>query len=149
MGPRHEGTISGLDGTPNNNEWLGGTPLVYPSLDAVEEMQVQTLNYSAEYGRNNGAIVNIITKSGTNKFHGGIFYTGRNTALDARNFFDKVEKTPLQQNQFGGSFGGPIIPDKTFFFVNYEGARRKYGTTGGIYSGAARLPAICYFWESG
>ncbi len=119
-----------LDGTPNNNEWLGGTPLVYPSLDAVEEMQVQTLNFSAEYGRNNGAIVNIITKSGANKFHGGIFYTGRNTALDARNFFDKVEKTPLQQNQFGGSFGGPIIPNKAFFFLNYEGTRRKYGSPG-------------------
>jgi len=56
-----------LDCTPNNNEWLGGTPLVYPSLEAVEEMQVQTLNYSAEYGRNNGAVINIITKSGSNK----------------------------------------------------------------------------------
>jgi outer membrane receptor protein involved in Fe transport len=117
-----------LDGTPNNNEWLGGTPLVYPSLEAVEEMQVQTLNYSAEYGRNNGAIINIITKSGSNKFHGTVFYTGRNSALDASNWFDKVKKTPLQQNQFGASFGGPIIQDKTFFFLNYEGARRKYGT---------------------
>jgi hypothetical protein len=117
-----------LDGTPNNNEWLGGTPLVYPSLEAVQEVQVQTLNYSAEYGRNNGAIVNIITKAGTNQFHGSVFYTGRNTALDARNFFDKIEKTPLQQNQFGFALGGPIAHDKTFFFVSYEGARRKYGT---------------------
>jgi hypothetical protein len=117
-----------LDGTPNNNEWLGGTPLVYPSLEAVQELQVQTLNYSAEYGRNNGAIINIITKSGTDKLHGTAFYTGRNTALDASNFFDKIEKTPLQQNQFGFSLGGAIVPDKTFFFVNYEGARRKYGT---------------------
>jgi len=117
-----------LDGTPNNNEWLGGTPLIYPSLDAVEEVQVQTLNYSAEYGRNNGAIVNIITKSGGNDLHGAVFYTGRNTALNARNFFDAVAKTPLQQNQYGFSAGGSIVHDKTFFFVNFEGSRRKYGT---------------------
>ena len=117
-----------LDGTPNNNEWLGGTPLVYPSLDAVEEVQVQTLNYSAEYGRNSGAIVNIITKSGGNAFHGSVFYTGRNTALNARNFFDAIAKTPLQQNQYGFSAGGPIKRDKTFFFVNFEGSRRKYGS---------------------
>jgi hypothetical protein len=117
-----------LDGTPNNNEWLGGTPLIYPSLDAVEEVQVQTLNYSAEYGRNDGAIVNIITKSGGNALHGTVFYTGRNTALNARNFFDVVAKTPLQQNQYGFAAGGPIVHDKTFFFVNFEGSRRKYGT---------------------
>ena len=83
-----------LDGTSNNAEWLGGTPLIYPSLDAIQEVQVQTLNFSAEYGRNNGAIVNIITKSGGNDFHGSLFYSGRNTALDARNFFDNVDKAP-------------------------------------------------------
>ena len=112
-----------LDGNSNNNEWLGGQPLIYPSLDAIQEVQVQTLNFSAEYGRNNGAIVNIITKAGTNDLHGTVFYTGRNTALNARNFFDFVEKTPLQQNQFGASLGGPIVKDKTFFFANYEGSR--------------------------
>jgi hypothetical protein len=112
-----------LDGTSNNAEWLGGTPLIYPSLDAIQEVQVQTLNFSAEYGRNNGAIVNIITKSGGNDFHGSLFYSGRNTALDARNFFDNVEKGPLRQNQFGFSLGGPIIKDKTFFFMDYGGSR--------------------------
>lgn len=112
-----------LDGTSNNNEWLGGTPLIYPSLDAIQEVQVQTLNFSAEYGRNNGAIVNIVTKSGTNDFHGDVFYSGRNTALNARNFFDINEKGPLQQNQFGFAFGGPIRKDKTFFFMDYEGSR--------------------------
>ncbi|MFZ0908931.1 MAG: carboxypeptidase regulatory-like domain-containing protein [Candidatus Acidiferrales bacterium] len=112
-----------LDGNSNNNEWLGGQPLIYPSLDAIQEVQVQTLNFSAEYGRNNGAIVSIITKSGTNALHGTAFYSGRNTALDARNFFDFVEKTPLKQNQFGASLGGPIIKNNTFFFVNYEGSR--------------------------
>ncbi len=112
-----------LDGTSNNAEWLGGTPLIYPSLDAIQEVQVQTLNFSAEYGRNNGAIVNIITKSGGNDFHGSLFYSGRNTALNARNFFDTVEKGPLRQNQFGFSFGGPIKKDKTFFFMDYGGSR--------------------------
>ncbi len=113
-----------LDGTSNNNEWLGGTPLIYPSLDAIQEVQVQTLNFSAEYGRNNGAIVNIVTKSGTNDYHGDVFYSGRNTALNARGFFDSgIEKAPLRQNQFGFAFGGPIKKDKTFFFMDYEGSR--------------------------
>ena len=117
-----------LDGTNNNNEWLGGQPLIFPSLDAIQEVQVQTLNFSAEYGRNNGAIINIITKSGTNQYHGGVFYSGRNTALNASNFFDQPGlKTPLQQNQFGFSFGGPIVANKTFFFMNYEGSRLKDG----------------------
>ena len=113
-----------LDGTSNNNEWLGGTPLIYPSLDAIQEVQVQTLNFSAEYGRNNGAIVNVVTKSGTNAFHGDVFYLGRNTALNARNFYNNSgEKAPLRQNQFGFAFGGPIQKDKTFFFMDYEGSR--------------------------
>jgi len=116
-----------LDGNSNNNEWLGGTPLIFPGLDAIQEVQVQTLNFSAEYGRNDGAIVNVITRSGSNAFHGDVFYTGRNTALDARNFFDQLGKTPLQQNQFGAALGGPIFKNKSFFFVNYEGSRLKDG----------------------
>ncbi len=116
-----------MDGISNNNEWLGGQPLIYPSLDAVQELQVQTLNFSAEYGRNSGAIVNVITKSGGNDLHGSVFYTGRNTALNARNFFDSVQKTPLQQHQFGFSLGGPLRRDKTFYFVDYEGSRLKDG----------------------
>jgi outer membrane receptor protein involved in Fe transport len=116
-----------LDGNSNNNEWLGGTPLIYPSLDAIQEVQVQTLNFSAEYGRNNGTVVNVVTKSGTNDFHGDVFYSGRNTALNARNYFDTFEKTPLQQHQFGATFGGPIIRDKAFFFLDYEGSRLKDG----------------------
>jgi outer membrane receptor protein involved in Fe transport len=116
-----------LDGNSNNNEWLGGTPLIYPSLDSIQEVQVQTLNFSAEYGRNNGTVMNVVTKSGTNRLHGSLFYTGRNTALDTRDFFDGTEKTPLHQNQFGGSLGGPIVKDKTFFFVDYEGSRLTAG----------------------
>jgi hypothetical protein len=116
-----------LDGNSNNNEWLGGTPLIYPSLDAIQELQVQTLNFTAEYGRNNGTVVNIVTKSGTNHLHGSVFYSARNTAFDARDFFDQLQKTPLHQNQFGGSVGGPIIKDKTFFFMDYEGSRLSAG----------------------
>ena len=116
-----------LDGNSNNNEWLGGTPLIYPSLDAIQEVQVQTLNFSAEYGRNNGTVVNVVTKSGTNHLHGSLFYSGRNTAFDTRDFFDQADKTPLHQNQFGGSVGGPIVKDKTFFFADYEGSRLTAG----------------------
>lgn len=117
-----------LDGNSNNNEWLGGQPLIYPSLEAIQEVQVQTLNFSAEYGRNNGAIVNVITRAGTNDLHGTVFYSGRNTAFDARNTFDSPgQASPLHLNQFGFSVGGPIIKDKTFFFGNYEGSRLKLG----------------------
>jgi hypothetical protein len=116
-----------LDGNSNNNEWLGGTPLIFPSLDAIEEVQVQTLNFSAEYGRNDGAIVHVVTKAGGNNLHGTVFYSGRNTALDARNDFDVVSKTPLQLHQFGFALGGPIVKNKTFFFIDYEGSRLKDG----------------------
>jgi hypothetical protein len=116
-----------LDGNSNNNEWLGGTPLIFPSLDAIQEVQVQTLNFSAEYGRNNGTVVNVVTKTGTNDFHGDVFYSGRNTVFNARNYFDtqNLEKAPLQQNQFGATLGGPILRDRTFFFLDYEGSRLK------------------------
>jgi hypothetical protein len=116
-----------LDGTSNNNEWLGGTPLIFPSVDAIEEFQVQTLNFSAEYGRTNGGIVNVVTQGGANDIHGTVFYFHRNTALNARNAFDLIDKTPLQHHQFGFALGGPIVKNKTFFFANYEGSRRKDG----------------------
>lgn len=116
-----------LDGLSNNNEWLGGTPLITPSVDVIQEMQVQTLNFSAEYGRNDGAIANIITKSGGNAFHGSAYEFLRNSVLNARNFFDSSSKAPVVQNLFGATLGGPIRKDKTFFFVGYEGSRRKDG----------------------
>jgi len=117
-----------LDGMTNNNEWLGGTPAIFPSVDAIQEFQVQTLNFSAEYGRNNGAVANVVTKQGTNNYHGSVYYFHRNTALNARNFFDTPDqKAPLLQHLYGVSFGGPIRKEKTFFFVNYEGSRRKDG----------------------
>lgn len=118
-----------LDGTNNNNEWLGGTPAITPSIEAIEEFQVQTLNFSGEYGRNNGSVTNIITKSGTNEFHGRVFYFHRNSSIDARTVFDPEDPAPLLQHQFGAQIGGPIRTDQTFFFFNYEGTRNKRGIT--------------------
>ncbi|CAN5862741.1 hypothetical protein BH18ACI4_BH18ACI4_07770 [soil metagenome] len=123
-----------LDGVSNNNEWLGGTPAISPSVEMIQEFQVQTVNFSAEYGRNNGAVVVAISRSGTNQFHGSLYDFLRNDALDAKNFFDSPnDPTVLIQNQFGGSVGGPIRKDRTFFYGNYEGLRTKEGrTTRGI-----------------
>jgi outer membrane receptor protein involved in Fe transport len=117
-----------LDGTTNNNEWLGGTPAITPSLEAVQEFQMQTLNFSAEYGRTNGSVMNIVTKSGTNEFRGSTFWYGRNNRFNARNFFD-VEELPMRHHQFGGAIGGPLVKNRTFFFGNYEASRLKTGYT--------------------
>lgn len=119
-----------VDGVSNNNEWLGGTPAVSPSVDAVQEFQVQTVNFAPEFGRNNGSVVTLVTRSGTNAFHGSLYDYLRNSFFNARNFFDTASsKTRLIQNQFGGSLGGPIRRDHTFFFFNYEGIRARDGAT--------------------
>src|SRR5262249_402594 len=83
----------------------------------------------AEYGRNSGSVVNLVTKSGTNQLHGSLFEFFRNDVLDARNYFNKeaFPKSGLHLNQFGGTLGGPIVRNKTFFFLNYEGFRRRAG----------------------
>src|SRR4029077_7537754 len=114
-----------LDGVSNNNEWLGGTPAVSPSVEAIHTFQVETSNFAPEYGRTNGSIVAITTRSGGNAFHGSAYEYVRNPAFDSRYYFDDPG-TPgsfLKQNNFGFSVGGPIIHDRTFFFVNYEGIR--------------------------
>jgi hypothetical protein len=117
-----------LDGTTNNNEWLGGTPAITPSLEAVQEFQMQTLNFSAEYGRTNGSVMNIVTKTGSNELRGSGFWYGRHNKFNARNFFDVVE-LPMRHKQFGGTIGGPLVKNRTFFFANYEGSRLKTGYT--------------------
>lgn len=98
---------------------------LYPSVDAIQEFKVQTGNYSSEYGGNAGSNVNIQLKSGTNEFHGDVFEFIRNDAVDARNYFipAPIQKNVLKQNQFGATLGGPIVKNKTFFFVSYEGLR--------------------------
>jgi carboxypeptidase family protein len=127
-----------LDGTDMNDGYRndpainqGGvfaTPSAILPIDAVSDLRVLS-NFEPEYGRNGGAVVNIVTKSGTNQLHGSAFEYFRNDALDARNYFDVVPapKAPFHNNQFGGSLGGPIIRDKTFFFLDYEGQRERVG----------------------
>lgn len=98
-----------------------------PSPDAIEEFRVQTSQYDAAYGNGSGANVDVITKSGTNKFHGDLFEFNRNNVFNANDFFLKREGEPrpeLKQNQFGGTVGGPILHDKLFFFASYEGTRQ-------------------------
>jgi hypothetical protein len=98
-------------------------------VDAVEEFSVLTSNYSAAYGRTSGGVVSAATRSGTNHFHGAVYEFVRNSALDARNFFDSATIPPFKRNQFGGSAGGPIRKDRTFIFGDYEGIRQSKGIT--------------------
>jgi hypothetical protein len=97
-------------------------------VDAVQEFSVQTSNYSAEYGRTSGGVVNASTRSGTDQFHGSAYEFLRNNALDARNFFDSTIP-PFRRNQFGAGAGGPIRKDRAFFFGDYEGVRQSKGIT--------------------
>ena len=100
-----------------------------PSINTVQEFKVDNSTFSAEYGQSSGAIVNIATRSGGNKFHGELFEFFRNDALDARNFFEHTSNNPapFKRNQFGGNLGGPINKKKTFFFGSYEGLRQRQG----------------------
>jgi hypothetical protein len=127
-GNRYRGNNYVLDGAMNSNSNNSGEPAIVPSLESVEEVQVQTGNFSSEFGRGNGAVINLRTKTGTNQFHGRLWEFHRNAALNARNFF-ATSRPPLVFNQFGGNLGGPVIKDKTFFFGNYEGTRNATGRT--------------------
>jgi hypothetical protein len=114
-----------LDGIDNNETWLNSV-VVFPSIDALEEFKVQTSTYSAEFGRSSGGVVNIQIKSGTNDFHGSVFEFLRNDKFDANDWFNNKNgraKPPFRQNQFGGTFGGRIIRNKTFYFMDYQGWR--------------------------
>ena len=127
------------------NDYTNGAPGsaggVNLGADAVKEFSVLASNYTAEYGRTSGGVINAITRSGSNSIHGSAYEFFRNDALDARNFFDGAKKPPLRRNQFGGSFGGPIIKNKTFFFADYERIRRLQGVPSVVTvpSPAARL----------
>jgi len=98
-------------------------------IDAVREFNVLTGTYSAEYGKRAGAQVTVVTQSGSNQFHGSVFEFLRNSALDARNFFDQGSVAPFRRNQFGAAVGGPIAKDRLFFFGNYEGFRHRLGVS--------------------
>ena len=109
-----------------SNKDLSGGPNNTPIQDSIQEFQQLTLNMSAQYGNSAGSITNLITKSGTNSFHGSGWEFFRNDALDANNYFlnhNGVDRPALRFNQFGGTFGGPIVKDKLFFFASYQGDR--------------------------
>jgi hypothetical protein len=134
-------SVNGGRGRSNNFSVNGGDandqfvnlPTVQPSPDSIEEFRVLTNTFDAEYGRNSGSVVNVVTKSGTNSLHGNIYEFFRNTVLNANPYcltsIDGVacDKPQFNQNQFGGTFGGPIKKDRTFFFTSYEGRRIRQG----------------------
>ncbi|MGH9532463.1 MAG: carboxypeptidase regulatory-like domain-containing protein [Terriglobales bacterium] len=132
-------SVNGGRGRANNFTVNGGDandsfvnqPVIQPSPDTIEEFRVITNNFDAEYGRNSGSVVNVVTKSGTNNIHGNLFEFFRNENLNARGFFD-VERPVFKQNVFGATLGGPLIKDKTFFFVSYEGERRREGISSDV-----------------
>ena len=134
-------SVNGGRGRANNFSVNGGDandqfvnlPTVQPSPDSIQEFRVLTNTFDAEYGRNSGSVVNVITKSGTNDLHGNVYEFFRNTKLNANPYcFTAVDGIPcdkpqFNQNQFGGTFGGPIVKDRTFFFTSYEGRRIRQG----------------------
>jgi Carboxypeptidase regulatory-like domain/TonB-dependent Receptor Plug Domain/TonB dependent receptor len=134
-------TISGHQPYENNyringisiNDYSNGSPGsslgVNLGVDAIQEFSVLTGNYSAEYGRASGGVINGITKSGTNEFHGDVYYFVRDKTLDARNYFDPTQIPPFHRDQFGGSGGGPIQKGKTFIFGDYEAIRQRKSDT--------------------
>ena len=124
-GSRAQETDWLFDGVDNNELTAGGIS-IQPSIDAIQEFKVLTYNYSAEYGTRAGPTVLITTKSGTNKLHGTLFEFFRNTSLDSKAFF-AVTKDKFNLNQFGGSLGGALQKDKTFFFADYQATRRRRG----------------------
>src|SRR5579859_5151458 len=127
-----------LDGTDNNDPFfnnsalnqvgIGGAPASLLPIDAIQEFNLQS-SFGAEYGRNSGSVVNLVTKSGSNRLHGSAFEFLRNSAMDARNYFNTQDKKSVfQNNNFGVSVGGPVIKNKTFFFGAYEGQRERVGS---------------------
>src|SRR5215469_3504453 len=122
-----------LDGV-SLNDYANGAPGSVMGgnlgVDAIQEFSVLTSNYSAEYGKTSGGVVNAITRSGTNQIHGSVYEFLRNSKVDAANFFENaggLPKAPFRKNQFGAAIGGPIVKSRTFFFADYEGVRQSKG----------------------
>ena len=115
-------TVNGGDA----NDQFANLPAIQPSPDSIEEFRVMTSTFDAEFGRNSGSVVNVVTKSGTNALHGNLYEFVRNQRLNARNFFEAT-RPDFKQNQFGGTLGGPIQRDRSFFFLSYEGRRIHQG----------------------
>jgi len=131
-GGRSQNQMWTLDGSVVQNMSIGTQQLAMnPPAESLQEFKAESSNYAAEYGRAGGGFIIMTTRSGTNDYHGALYEFFRNDAMDARSFFANT-KAPLRYNIFGGSIGGPIVKNKTFFFFNYEGSRRRDGVT---YSG--------------
>jgi len=132
-------SVNGGRGRSNNfmvnggdaNDQFANLPAIQPSPDTIQEFRVLTNTFDAEFGRNSGSVVDVVTKSGTNQFHGDAYEFFRNTVLNARGFFDTV-RPDFHQNQFGGTLGGPIKKDRAFFFGSYEGRRIVAGTSSDV-----------------
>src|SRR6185503_13421280 len=127
-----------LDGGTNMTN-LRNTGNILPNPDAIQEFRVQTNSYNAEYGRFASGVINVLTKSGTNDFHGSLFEFLRNTVFNANDWGSQLARAPFHRNQFGGTIGGPIKRDKTFFFFSYSGLRQ---TTSTFLSGAVVPTAL-------
>ena len=128
-GMRNQSNNFLLDGASNNDTFNTGF-VMRPPPDAIQEFKIQTHSYSAEFGRNAGSVVNVVTRGGTNQLHGAAWEFNRDDALQARNFFAPATqaKPKLKQNQFGGSLGGPILRNRLFGFGYYEGYRNTRGS---------------------
>jgi hypothetical protein len=137
-----EDTVNFMINGVNLNDMVQNQITFQPSINTVQEFKVDNQTLSAEYGRNSGAVVNIATRSGTNDLHGEAFEFYRNKGVDARNFFntDAQPQSPFKRNQFGANLGGPIVKNKTFFFVSYEGLRQRQALdfNSGVLSDAQR-----------
>ena len=130
-GQRETANYFGVNGSDAEEDVNAGTAII-PNLDAISEFRVVTGDFDAEYGEYSGGQISVITKSGTNAFHGDVFEFLRNTALDARNYFSPT-RGAFRQNQFGGTLGGPLRRDRVFFFSDYQGTRQAQGIdTGNI-----------------
>lgn len=141
-GSRPNQNVFLLDGGMNTQPALNG-PGYYPSIDTVDQYKVQTNNYSAEFSNTSGGIINVITKSGSNQIHGSVYEFFRDTGLNANDYFANLAglpRAPFHFNQFGGTIGGPIVHDKTFYFFSYEGLRwtQAVTTTGTLPTAAER-----------
>jgi hypothetical protein len=134
-GQREFANYFSVNGSDVEEDVNAGTAII-PNLDAIAEFRIVTSSFDAEYGEFSGGQISVITKSGNNQFHGGVFNFLRNTSLDARNYFSPTRGV-FRQNQFGGTVGGPIRRDKIFFFADYQGTRQ----TQGIDTGEISVPS--------
>jgi hypothetical protein len=130
LGQRSGHNLYLVDGVSVTDEHFNNM-VIAPSIDSIDEVSIQKTSYAPEFGGKSGAVINVVSKSGTNQFHGDLLEFVRNDAFDAKNFFDSAAARipPFRQNQFGGGLGGPIAKNRTFFFVSYEGQRVRKSLT--------------------